>query len=886
MTGPTSRRRFGSRRAAVRTACAFEQLESRNLLAVAPFTIAVLPDIQKYTDSDAQEAVDFINSQTQWIADNRESKNIAFVSQLGDLIEYNASPAVRTVRYARADAGLDILVGDPLQYPDGLVPYSVLPGNHNFEPKDKHGSDATGGAAQYVETFGASRFLRQDGSGQPRSWFGGTSPDQLNSWQRFTAGGREFLHIALEFEVRHDDPATVDINEDVVAYAQSIIDAHPLLPVILSTHGYMAVTGDLLTVRRNPDGRTGPEIFADLVNKNPQIFMVLNGHECNSLYVPANAADPDRIVHQFLVDYQCDSQAVTPNTHDGGGGYFRTFEFSPDESTISWSTYSPKLGLFRPDGFQGPDGAVGVAPLEDNTGVISFDFDRRLSFAPVAKLATPLDNGPTDASPAVDTVVVSAAPAEFAVALDPILGSIEAESVTSAAVALRRDGVLLQAGAAYSFSYTPADRRIHLAPIGQSFWPAGDYGISLGGAGAIYNSYGVTMKPAELVAIVQSGPTVETLTPAGAVWKYYDGGVSQGTAWVATTFDDSSWSSGAAQLGYGDGDEATKVDCGPGPASECAVGNTSTNKYPATYFRHSFEVTDLAYFTSLDLRLVRDDGAVVYLNGQEVLRQNMPIGPVLYSTLASSAVGAPAESAFGATVSIPVAHLRSGTNVLAVEVHQSALNSSDMSFDLELKGTQVNLPPHAASAGGGYAIVEGDALALTAAATDPEGDVLAYAWDLNDDVDFGDATGAAPTVAWSQLVALGIDDGPSLHTVHMQALDPRGGRVTATASLAIADRPPTLTAFAPTIAVGGLTYALDLVALSDAGADAAVEFTVYWGDGTSNTYDALGRKTHLYARTAARRTITVDVLDEDGLHANVWSSEVSVLPRLTARPSL
>ena len=120
-----------------------------------------------------------------------------------------------------------------------------------------------------------------------------------------------------------------------------------------------------------------------------------------------------------------------------------------------------------------------------------------------------------------------------------------------------------------------------------------------------------------------------TLVPAGAVWKYLDNGSNQGTAWRAATFNDSAWNSGPAQLGYGDDDEQTVVGYGP----------NSSNKYITTYFRKSFVVSDPAVASDgLTLNLLRDDGAVVYLNGTEVFRSNMPSGTIGYQTLASTTV--------------------------------------------------------------------------------------------------------------------------------------------------------------------------------------------------------------------------------------------------------
>lgn len=164
-----------------------------------------------------------------------------------------------------------------------------------------------------------------------------------------------------------------------------------------------------------------------------------------------------------------------------------------------------------------------------------------------------------------------------------------------------------------------------------------------------------------------------TLIDRGATWRYLDDGSDQGTAWREPAFDDSGWALGAAQLGYGDGDEVTVVSFGPD-------GN---DKYITTYFRRTFFADDAASVTQLTLYLQRDDGAVVYLNGVEVGRSNMTLGTITYLTPASSAVGDDAEAAFS-QMSLPAAGLVEGENVLAVEIHQSSPTSSDISFDAEL----------------------------------------------------------------------------------------------------------------------------------------------------------------------------------------------------------
>jgi spore germination protein YaaH len=189
-----------------------------------------------------------------------------------------------------------------------------------------------------------------------------------------------------------------------------------------------------------------------------------------------------------------------------------------------------------------------------------------------------------------------------------------------------------------------------------------------GGNSAYSNSAAATT----LAAPPPSGP--RTFVASGGIWNYLDNGSDQGTAWTAIWFDESSWRSGAAQLGYGDYDETTLVSYGP----------DSGNKYVTTYFRASFDVADPSIYRSLKLRLLRDDGAVVYLNGQEALRSNMPTGPIGYRTYAATTTSD--ESTFLEFV-LGADLLVAGKNVVAVEVHQADGSSSDLSFDLELIGS-------------------------------------------------------------------------------------------------------------------------------------------------------------------------------------------------------
>ncbi len=170
-------------------------------------------------------------------------------------------------------------------------------------------------------------------------------------------------------------------------------------------------------------------------------------------------------------------------------------------------------------------------------------------------------------------------------------------------------------------------------------------------------------------------PTEDIVT-AGSVWRYSDSGVDLGDEWQQIGYDDAAWSSGRAQFGYGDRDETTVIDYD---------GNVNNKRF-AAYFRQSFELTDVARWRAAWISLLVDDGAVAYLNGQEVARVNMPSGRIYYDTPA--ALSAADENMF-TKIPISPAQLRSGVNVLAIEVHQTRGDKTDMSFDCSLSGETI-----------------------------------------------------------------------------------------------------------------------------------------------------------------------------------------------------
>ncbi|TZF96076.1 hypothetical protein FW781_11620 [Chryseobacterium panacisoli] len=153
-------------------------------------------------------------------------------------------------------------------------------------------------------------------------------------------------------------------------------------------------------------------------------------------------------------------------------------------------------------------------------------------------------------------------------------------------------------------------------------------------------------------------------------WKYLDNGSDQGIAWRTTTFNDASWATGSGQFGFGDGDEATELQSG----------------HITYYFRKHITIPDVnALPQSVILSMIHDDGAVVYINGTEVLRTMLlpQSGTITYTTGTSEFLPTAQENNFF-NYNIPSSYFNTGDNVIAIEVHNQNASSSDVSFDCKI----------------------------------------------------------------------------------------------------------------------------------------------------------------------------------------------------------
>ncbi len=274
----------------------------------APFQFLIIPDTQFYCGPDGWEG--HFEGQMQYIVDNYASENIAFVSHVGDVVNIGSS----ATEWARAKVAIDKLH-------TVNVPHSIVPGNH----------DASSGSYYPSSTADWTAYLALCGANQhaAEGWYGGafsngTSYDEVNHYELFTVNRRTFLHIGLQYEVT--DPAFGAGGAVVRTWAQSILDAYPSTPTIITTH--------------DADNNAGDSTYTTLAKENSQVFMIISGHDGNAHSTLTNDAGSD--CYMVLCDYQAVPEAGDPYGDnpgiEGGAGLFKVLEFDEVAGKINVTT--------------------------------------------------------------------------------------------------------------------------------------------------------------------------------------------------------------------------------------------------------------------------------------------------------------------------------------------------------------------------------------------------------------------------------------------------------------------------------------------------------------------------------------------------------------------
>jgi hypothetical protein len=271
------------------------------------WTIVIIPDTQHYTDNPTNAPI--FTEITNWIVSQKDERNIRFVLHEGDIVENNS-----TVEWDRARASLSVL--------DGQVPYAMSSGNHDLGP---------GGNASTRD--GEFNLQTRFGAGSPYSLqptLNGFYADPGNpayresSYHTFHENGQDYLVLALEWSPR----------DAVVDWAKTVVEAHPNHRAVLLTHMYVENSGARWTGGVGFGDNNGENLWQKLVRPYENFIITANGH-ANSFGYSTAIGNKGNTVHQMLFNAQFEA--------NGGDGWIRLLEFSPDGKTVDVKTHSPHL---------------------------------------------------------------------------------------------------------------------------------------------------------------------------------------------------------------------------------------------------------------------------------------------------------------------------------------------------------------------------------------------------------------------------------------------------------------------------------------------------------------------------------------------------------------
>jgi len=310
------------------------------------FTIIALPDTQFYAESHPRT----LFAQLQWIRENRLTRNIAFVTHLGDCVEAGDSLA----QWSMVDAAYRLIEHPGLTGLATGIPYGIGVGNHDQIPEGSARtiSDENVSSLIYNRTFPKSRFAGRPyhGDNFPLPGY----PESMdNHYELFSAAGMDFIVFHLEFDPDcswpedGSPPRPRTTCQHVLAWMRhTLAGEHKHRRAIIVSHFVGTPT---------PQGEGEPGFSAqgqaifNAVKRLPNVFLVLGAHLDQADHRTDKAAD-GHAIHTVISDYQ--------TLPDGGNGWLRIMTFDPDKGKIHIETWSPRLGRFigrQADGTPFPD---------------------------------------------------------------------------------------------------------------------------------------------------------------------------------------------------------------------------------------------------------------------------------------------------------------------------------------------------------------------------------------------------------------------------------------------------------------------------------------------------------------------------------------------------
>lgn len=290
------------------------------------FTIVVIPDTQGYLGEETKHSPTstdpvtnpVLEKHVKWINANLKAQRIVFVSHVGDIVDRNVEAEWKVARQW-------------LDHLHGVVPYSLTVGNHDME--------ASGDSSLYQHYFGDERFRQFP-------WYGGSFAPQrptversggnANSYQLFSAGGMDFIHLSLE----------CNAPDDVLTWADALLTQHAARRAVITTHMDLGVLDRPKTKEgyaKDPKGRmrwiknhgqqgnTAVQMWDKLYRKHANLELIFCGDQsrCTAMKLDSTG-DHGNGVHSMLSDYT-------------SSGPLRLYRFLPKENRVQVITYDTTL---------------------------------------------------------------------------------------------------------------------------------------------------------------------------------------------------------------------------------------------------------------------------------------------------------------------------------------------------------------------------------------------------------------------------------------------------------------------------------------------------------------------------------------------------------------
>ncbi|MBO7249684.1 MAG: metallophosphoesterase [Clostridia bacterium] len=297
------------------------------------YSFAVIGDIQTLAWFDQRESTTYTKKLVDWILDNKDDKKIEYVFGLGDTIETLSSWIESGYNTSVTNPGEWSITSTQIKRMNGVLPYMIVRGNHDDEA----------GYHKYICT--------DDYKNQMDGFFYDPAKPALrgnsmsNSYKKITVDGQKYLMMALDF----------DVNDDVIDWANNVIEANPDHRVIVAVHAYNSASGGFLKgdigqpgIDDETDGDEnhdwfyfdGERLWNEIFSKHENMFMVLSGHvSVTDPVVKSRKGAGDNYVFEVLVDPQAHDEQL----HESGeaaGAFVMLINFSINGNRLEFEYIS------------------------------------------------------------------------------------------------------------------------------------------------------------------------------------------------------------------------------------------------------------------------------------------------------------------------------------------------------------------------------------------------------------------------------------------------------------------------------------------------------------------------------------------------------------------